>query len=56
MNDAAKELIDRAIKQRERARTPEQQARYEQVTARNAAIQAGVKPPASGVYGKPPKA
>lgn len=54
MADEARELIDRAVQQREQARTPTQQAAYEQVTARNRQIQAGIKPPASGTYGKPP--
>jgi hypothetical protein len=55
MSDEAKQLIDRAVTQREQARTPAEQAAYEAVTARNRVIQAGVKPPASGIYGKPPK-
>lgn len=54
-HDEAQQLIRRAVDQRETARTPEQEEHYRRTTARNAAIQAGIKPPASGTYGKPPK-
>lgn len=35
--------------------TPEQEAERERVDERNRQISKGIKPPASGTYGKPPK-
>lgn len=55
MVDEAKQLIDRAREVRERAMTPVQRAEREWVDARNRMIQAGVRAPASGIYGRPAK-
>jgi hypothetical protein len=55
--DEAKRLIDQAVGLRDRALSDECRAERVRVDARNKAIQAGVKAPASGTYGKavPPK-
>jgi hypothetical protein len=55
MTDDPKDLMLRAVEARDKALTPEQLAYREQVDRRNKAIQAGIKPPASGTFGKPPK-
>jgi hypothetical protein len=52
MTDEAKNLIDLAVGLRKRALTPEQQERRESVERRNEAIQQGVRPPASGTFGR----
>lgn len=39
--------------QQEAARTPEQRAAYEELQRKQAILQAGVAPPASGTFGKP---
>ena len=56
MLDEAKRLIDQAVGLRARALTPVQAAERERVDARNKRIQGGVKAPASGIFGCPPKA
>lgn len=55
MTDKPENLVERALEIKAKLRTPEQTKRREQVDARNRAIQSGVKPPASGTYGKAPK-
>lgn len=48
-------LVERALEIKAKLRTSEQAKRREEVDERNRRIQAGVKPPASGTYGKPAK-
>lgn len=49
---AGAELVQGAAALRERALTPEQVERRRVVAARQLVIQAGVKQPASGVFGR----
>ena len=55
MADDPKAIMAFIAKLRERAVTPEQAARRRENDERNVLIQQGVKPPASGTYGKPIK-